>query len=244
MAALAWALWIGAVLVGLMAAVGVFTRRRRDWGATAEERAAAMPGDAYLAGGPPVGVAMTRAVSIGAPPETVWPWLAQLGRGAGWYSIDWLDNGRRGSARHVVSWIPEPRLGDATAIGYLRRIEVGRSLVWWAAGVRFAGATARLATCYAVEADGRGSRVVARMSADAVGATAPFALLLFGLLDSSMARAQLRGLRDRVEGEPTGFDTGARDQHQLYEVIYADGDRAGVAGKESAARWRQLARGS
>ena len=52
-----------------------------------------MSGDDYLEDGPPSRVAMTRAISIDAAAEQVWPWIAQLGRGAGWYSIDWLDNG-------------------------------------------------------------------------------------------------------------------------------------------------------
>lgn len=237
-------IWIAVAVASVVVMATVFLHAGMRWGATEVERARPMPGDEFLTPGIGRRVIMTRAISVDASPERVWPWIAQLGRGAGWYSIDWLDNGRRASARHIVSWIPEPRLGDATAIGYLRAIDAGRSLVWWADGVRFAGATARLATCYAVEADGRGSRVIARMSADAVGATASFALLLFALLDSIMARAQLRGLRDRVQSEPAGFDTGARDQHQLYEAIYANGDRAGVAGKESAARWRQIAHGS
>lgn len=237
-------IWIAVIVTSVVVMGIAFLHQGMRWGATHLERERPMPGDDFLTRGAGPRVIMTRAIAVHAPPELVWPWIAQLGRGAGWYSIDWLDNGRRTSARHIVSWIPEPQRGDATAIGYLRQIDEGHSLVWWAAGVRFAGATARLATCYSVEADGRGSRVVARMSAGAVGATASFALLLYALLDSIMARAQLRGIRDRVEGDPTGVDTGARDQYQLYEVIYADGARAGVAGKESAARWRQSARGS
>jgi hypothetical protein len=68
------------------------------WGSTAEERALKMPGDEYLEGDRQARVAMTRAISISARPERVWPWIAQLGRGAGWYSLDWLDNGRKVSA--------------------------------------------------------------------------------------------------------------------------------------------------
>lgn len=82
------------------------------WGATQEECAGLMPGDSFLEGGPATRVRMTRAVSIAAPPEVVWPWLAQMGRGAGFYSIDRLDNGGKRSADHIVSWIPTPRLGD------------------------------------------------------------------------------------------------------------------------------------
>jgi hypothetical protein len=35
----------------------------------------------------------TRAVTIEAPPEAVWPWLAQIGQDrAGFYSYEWLEN--------------------------------------------------------------------------------------------------------------------------------------------------------
>jgi hypothetical protein len=63
------------------------------WGATAEENARALPGEA--AGGriPPAVSLNTRAVTIDAPPEKVWPWLARLGIGrGGFYSYTWLEN--------------------------------------------------------------------------------------------------------------------------------------------------------
>jgi hypothetical protein len=199
-----------------------------------------MPGDEFLeSGGAGARVVMTRSIPIAKPPEQVWPWIAQLGRGAGWYSIDWLDNGRRTSARHIVSWIPEPRVGDASAIGCLRHIDPGRGLAWGVDGVRFCGARARLVTSYVLEPEGDGTRLVSRMSADATGAMARFALFVFRVIDTIMARAQLRGIRDRVEAAGAGDpETGARDQYQLYEVIYADGGSAGVKGKELAAKWR------
>ena len=35
----------------------------------------------------------TRAITIDAPPEAVWPWLVQMGQGrGGFYSYDWLEN--------------------------------------------------------------------------------------------------------------------------------------------------------
>jgi len=190
---------------------------------------------------------MTRAISIAAPPDRVWPWIAQLGRGAGWYSVDWIDNGRRASAWRIVSWIPEPRIGDATAIGYLRRIDPGRGVVWWAAGVRFVGSWARLVTCFDLGPEREGTRLISRMSADSEGLTARFALLVFRVIDSIMARRQLIGLRERIEGFEAGHaspgdpESGARDQYQLYEVLYAAGESAGVAGKEDGARWRESA---
>ena len=36
----------------------------------------------------------THAITIDAPLEQVWPWVAQMGAGrAGWYSWDAIDNG-------------------------------------------------------------------------------------------------------------------------------------------------------
>ena len=59
----------------------LFIRWGSHWGATPEECNLQMSGDAYLAPGPGARTAMTRAISINATPEMVWPWLAQLGRG-------------------------------------------------------------------------------------------------------------------------------------------------------------------
>jgi hypothetical protein len=206
-----------------------------------------MPGDEYLLGGPRVRLAMTRAITIQAPPERVWPWIAQLGRGAGWYSIDPLDNGGKASASHLVSWIPEPRLGDATAIGYLRHIDAGRSVAWWLGDGRFVGAPARLVSSFMVSREGSDARVVSRMSADTGGPLALFAMLVFVCIDSLMACRQLIGLRNRVEyceQNPTTLkdpETGDRAQYQLYEIRYASGDGAGIAGKEEGARWHRAA---
>ncbi len=221
-----------ALLVILVTAAVVFTRRTVRWGATPEECSMRMPGDEYFTGDSPAFVAMTRAVTIAAPPETVWPWLAQMGRGAGWYSVDRLDNGGKMSARHIVSWIPPPREGDATAIGYLRRVTPGRELTWWVPGTRFLGTTARLAVDVRLSPKNGGSRLVIRMSGDAAGGMPRMVLAVFRFIDSVMARRQLLGIKERVEqhaartADPEHPETGARDQYQLYEVIYASRGRA------------------
>lgn len=45
----------------------------------------------------------THAITIDAPPDQVWPWIAQMGAGrAGWYSWDAIDNGGAPSATRVV----------------------------------------------------------------------------------------------------------------------------------------------
>jgi hypothetical protein len=217
------------------------------WGATPAECATPMTGDAYLDGGPPARVAMTRAVSLNRPPEVVWPWLAQLGRGAGWYSYDLLDNGNQASARHLVSWIPEPQLGDASAIGYLRYLEPGRELVWWVGGEKFLGTKARMVIDILVTPQDRGSRLVIRISGDAAGPTARLVLKIFQVIDTIMARRQLLGIKERVEAyglraaDPEHPENGRPDQYQFYEVIFASGQTAGVPGREKASQWRQMA---
>lgn len=215
-----------------------------QWGSAPKERVMNMSGDTYFKGDSFTHTVMTRAITIYANPKDVWPWLAQLGRGAGWYSIDWLDNDRKSSARHIVSWVPKPQLGDASAIGYLWHIEEGKELVWWTKGVKFAGATSRLVIDILVLPEAKGSRLIIRMSADTVGFTAPIAILIFQFIDSIMAIRQLFGIKERVENANIHNDnpeTGARDQYQYYETIFASGERVGVQGKEQAAHWRQMA---
>ncbi len=246
-------MWTVATIVAIAVSLGGFLllvwlgRWGERWGATPEEFATRMTGDAWLEGGPRARVRMTRATWVEAPVEQVWPWLAQMGRGAGWYSYDRLDNGGRASARHLVSWIPDARLGDAAAIGYLRHLEPGRELAWWLKGGRFFGAYLRGAMLYRVTGDGARSRLVVRIQADARGRLAALACWLFRIVDSIMARRQILGIKDRAErfgtrGEDREHpETGARDQFQLYQAIYASGVEVGVPGRGDASTWRRAA---
>jgi hypothetical protein len=240
-------LYLAALIVMLVVGLYLFLQWGTNWGSTADEQGAKMPGDAFFEDGPSRRLAMTRAITINAAPEIIWPWLAQMGRGAGWYSYDWLDNGGKDSARHIVTWIPAPELGDASPIGYLRHLDQGRSMAWWLGGLRFAGATARLVVDISLTRTGDQSRLVIRNSADASGVMASTALLIFRFIDSIMAIRQLVGIRNCVESfgdrreNPDRPETGAKDQYQLYETIFASGEWAGRQGREHAAKWRQTA---
>jgi hypothetical protein len=60
------------------------------WGARDDEVAAKLPGDELLPG---ASLVTTRAISIDAPPEAIWPWLVQMGSGRGGaYTYDWIEN--------------------------------------------------------------------------------------------------------------------------------------------------------
>jgi uncharacterized protein DUF998 len=68
--------------------------------ATAAERDRSLPADGMV---PDPIFTSTHAITIDAPPEKVWPWIAQMGAGrGGWYSWDVVDNGGSPSARRIV----------------------------------------------------------------------------------------------------------------------------------------------
>jgi len=62
----------------------------QTWGATNAEVEKSLPGDGLV---PNPSYTTTRAITIDASPEEVWPWLAQMGQGrGGFYSYEWLEN--------------------------------------------------------------------------------------------------------------------------------------------------------
>lgn len=67
-----------------------FTPWHQRWGATDEEIALALPGEEHVEH---PAIQVTRAITIDAAREQVWPWIVQLGadRG-GFYTYDWLEN--------------------------------------------------------------------------------------------------------------------------------------------------------
>jgi hypothetical protein len=86
---------------------------QQAWGATPDELATPLPGDDLVA---EPALQITRAATIDAELDAVWPWLVQLGadRG-GFYSYDWLENlfglGIH-SAREVVPEWQDLAIGD------------------------------------------------------------------------------------------------------------------------------------
>lgn len=75
------------------------------WGTTGPERSRALLGDDAWIGG---AVSGTRAITIDAPPEKVWPWLVQIGQDrAGFYSYSWLENLVLADIRNTFEVRPE-----------------------------------------------------------------------------------------------------------------------------------------
>ena len=78
-------------IAGAAAAYILLARPRQlRWGATDEESGGPLPGDDLIANSD---LTATRAISVRASPDQVWPWIAQLGQGrGGLYSYDFLEN--------------------------------------------------------------------------------------------------------------------------------------------------------
>lgn len=78
-------------IAGAMAAVYAFAIRpwMLDWGSTAQERARPLPGHDME---PDATYVTTRAATISAPTESIWPWLVQMGQDrAGFYTHNWVE---------------------------------------------------------------------------------------------------------------------------------------------------------
>lgn len=109
--------------------------RQLRWGATDEEVAQAMPGDDVVAR--PTFNA-TRAVTVEARPETIWPWLVQIGcRRAGWYSYDLIDNLGVPSAERIIPELQHLEVGDIVPMSpdgkhglWVKALEPNRWMLW------------------------------------------------------------------------------------------------------------------
>jgi len=92
----------------------IYRRWHRHWGATPDEVRADMPGDDRF---PAAQFRATRALTVAAPPELVWPWLVQVGCGrAGWYSHDLLDNLGHPSATTIEPAWQDLQIGQWVAM--------------------------------------------------------------------------------------------------------------------------------
>ena len=173
------------------------------WGSTAAELADSLPGDALLAHAQ---FRATRAITIAAPPDAVWPWLVQVGASrAGWYSNDLLDNLGRPSATTIVpelqhlepgQWVPMAPSGTPTASNAFKvdSFELNEWLLWTKPDSTWVWRLTPTA--------GNGTRLVTRVHAvydwrHPLAAVFGVVLMEFG--DFAMQRKMLRGIKARAE---------------------------------------------
>ncbi len=107
-----------AIILAVAAYAVVLRPWHVHWGATVAEMRMAMPGDEIVA---KPNIESTRAVTIDATPERVWPWLVQIGQGrGGLYSYPWIEKlfgANLPDAKHIVPLFQRIAVGDIIRMG-------------------------------------------------------------------------------------------------------------------------------
>jgi hypothetical protein len=176
-----------------------------NWGSTAAEQAMALPGDEATSGPTTY---LTRAITINAPPERVWPWLVQIGQDrAGFYSNDWLENLFLADMHNASEVRPEWQqraLGDAVPMGdywvageatllHVTTMESGRMI---------GNIPGRFVL---IPIDDHRTRLLLRETPfvpGARGATLVTVELIWDPMHFVMEQRMLRGIKERAEGQP------------------------------------------
>lgn len=187
----------------VLATAPLYRRWHLCWGATTTEVAAGLPGDELL---PQAQYRSTRAITIDAPPQAVWPWLVQVGcLRSGWYSNDLLDNLAYPSATRLLpglqhleigNWVPMSPTDTPSDRNALKvhSFEVNEWLLWTKPDSTWAW---RL-----VPTEDGGTRLITRIHAvydwqHPLTAVLGVVLMEFG--DFAMLRRMLRGIKTRAE---------------------------------------------
>ena len=102
-----------ALFVWHLIATPFIGRSRRQWGTIGTEATDPLPGDELV---PNPKWSYTLGVAVDAPPEAVWPWIAQIGQGrGGFYTYQTLENMVGCRIVNTTEILPEhqhPEVGD------------------------------------------------------------------------------------------------------------------------------------
>ena len=200
---------VAGLFVAYLAALTLLRPWHTRWGTTEAERRAPLVGDELV---PQAHYRMDHAVTIQAPPDSVWPWLVQIGQDrGGFYSYDWLERAIGADIHNVDRIVPEwqqRQVGDlvrSTPPDYMGGIlgrdvgwrvaalEPGRALVlenWGAFVLRPVGDSA---TRLHIRLRGEGRPTVAGVF------LAPLGLLVFEPAHFIMERGMMLGIKRRAE---------------------------------------------
>jgi len=201
-------------VVGLSATAGAVAAyilaarpRQLRWGATDEESEGPLPGDDLVEN---ADITATRAITIRASTDQVWPWIAQLGQGrGGFYSYDFLENlvgcDIHSADRIVPEW-QDLEVGDevrfAPEVGLaVAALEQGRSLVL-RGGVPIGNTPAPYDSTWAFVLRDEPDKTTRLLVRERYAYTRPWARLIVEpteVLSFVMSQKMLRGIKDRAE---------------------------------------------
>jgi len=208
--------YAGVTAIGGAAAAYILLARPRHlrWGATNQECDERLPGDDLIAN---ADLTATRAITVRASADEVWPWIAQLGQGrGGFYSYDFLENlvgcDIHSADRIAPEW-QDVGIGDevrlAPQVGLVvAMLERGRSLVL-RGGIPMGNTAPPYDFTWAFvlrdEPDGT-TRLLVR---ERYAYTRPWARLIVEPAEAVsfvMSQKMLRGIKDRAERTAASLD--------------------------------------
>jgi hypothetical protein len=197
----------------------LYRRWHLRWGATDEEVQAPMPGEGIV---PKASFNGTRAITVDAPPERVWPWIVQMGyRRAGFYTYALLDNAGYESADRILAqyqalrpgeWMPMAKKINETTAFKVKAFQLNEWLLWekpdstWAWKLTpLAGGRTRLL-----------SRLKVRYAWESPG-SAILTLILLEFGDFPMMRRVLKGIKVRAErmARSRAHEAGLESNHSM-----------------------------
>lgn len=161
-----------------------------------------MPGDDLV---PRATLQATRAVTIDASPESVWPWLVQMGgyTRAGWYSYDRFDNAGVPSAGRIIPELQNLEVGDVMLTSPDEGFRVAALDPEHSMVLDLENKGSRITCGIELSAmEGGRSRLVFRVRAFFRPRHWPFAIA-FDFGDFLFMRKQMLGIKARAEGSAT-----------------------------------------
>ena len=197
------------LVVAVVAAASAYAAVVRPWmlawGATQAERIGPLPGDDVV---PNARYVTTRAVTIDAPPDRIWPWLVQMGQDrAGFYTHNWVE-------RLLQSGIPDDHAihpeWQTLAVDDLMRTnrDIGGKPMGWpvvavdpprSLVVRSKSMPAGSYAFVLHPIDEDHTRLIVRDHAAWSAREWPFAALIYEPLHAYMETGLMRGLKQRAE---------------------------------------------
>ena len=169
-------------------------------GATPAEVAAPLPGDGLVENAQ---YQSTRAISIAAPPEAVWPWLVQVGcLRAGWYSNDLLDNLAHPSATDLIPDLQHIEVGQRVPMSPKPSASTSLKVHNFVANQWLLWTTPDSTWSWQLTLTDDGTRLITRINTrydwrHPLSAVLGLVLMEFG--DFAMLRRMLEGIKDRAE---------------------------------------------
>jgi hypothetical protein len=177
-----------------------------NWGSTGIERSVRLPGDDVLPDAENMG---TKAISIRATPDEIWPWIAQMGVGrAGMYSYDWIDriigsgdavDGHSATVIHPE--LQERNVGDLmvfhppSGLAYrVAKVSAPRLIVYQGQSL------SQVTWTFYLLPNDDGTRLITRWrGTKSTGAGETFANAVFGTMDFVMEQRMLTRIKELAE---------------------------------------------